>query len=353
MKNFYLQILKNPQNIHDLVLATVIGTKGSTPQIEGSSALFSTSGLICGTIGGGVVEGKVQEIAKKSAVSKKSGSYFFQLDNSAPDGEDALCGGNITILLDSDLSKHIAVFEEIKHSFGSGTPGVLITAVTGIEEKTVINRYWMTDSINPSLPRDLMVLIGQEIADLFLSLRQDDFRKIEITLPGEENYSAVFLEPVIPPFRLIIAGAGHIGKALSKIGQMLDFEVTVIDDRPEFANADNLQSADHIITGDIGKAIGRLEKRDDTYIVIVTRGHKDDANALRACITSEAAYIGMIGSRNKVALMHNDFVANSWATEEQWSRIFAPVGLDIKSKTVEEIAISIAAQLVQVKNLKK
>jgi xanthine dehydrogenase accessory factor len=158
------------------------------------------------------------------------------------------------------------------------------------------------------------------------------------------------LESVIPPARLIIAGAGHIGKALARIAVLLDFEITVIDDRPEFANSENIPFADHVLTGDIGNTIAAIEKGPDTYIVIVTRGHKDDANALRACIGSEATYLGMIGSKNKIALMKKEFIENGWATREQWDRIYSPVGLEINSKTVGEIAVSIAAQLVKVKN---
>jgi xanthine dehydrogenase accessory factor len=131
---------------------------------------------------------------------------------------------------------------------------------------------------------------------------------------------------------------------------MLDFEVIVIDDRREFANPDNLPDADHIIVKNIGEAMEVIEKTADTYIVIVTRGHKDDGVALKPCIGSDVAYVGMIGSKGKVAKMHSEFIRQGWATEEQWNRIYTPIGLDIKSKTVEEIAVSIAAQLVLVRN---
>jgi xanthine dehydrogenase accessory factor len=134
------------------------------------------------------------------------------------------------------------------------------------------------------------------------------------------------------------------------LGRLLGFEVTVIDDRSEFANNTNLPDADNIIVEDIGKALSELKKIQDSYIVIVTRGHDDDAKALIPSINSRAAYIGMIGSKNKIAKMHRNFVQNGWATEEQWSAIHAPIGLDILSKTVEEIAISIAAELVFERN---
>ena len=97
----------------------------------------------------------------------------------------------------------------------------------------------------------------------------------------------------------------------------------------------------------------QLKKGNKTFVVIVTRGHKDDAAALKPCLGSDLAYIGMIGSKNKIANMRMSFIENGWATEKQWNTIYAPTGLDIKSKTIEEIAVSIAAQLVLVRNSKK
>jgi xanthine dehydrogenase accessory factor len=134
---------------------------------------------------------------------------------------------------------------------------------------------------------------------------------------------------------------------------MLDFEVTIIDDRREYANSVNIPDADHVIVDDIGEAVKKLNMNNDSYIVIVTRGHKDDASALKSCIGSDLAYKGMIGSVNKIASMRVNFIENGWATAKQWDSVHAPVGLDIKSSTVEEIAISIAAQLVLVRNSSK
>ena len=93
-----------------------------------------------------------------------------------------------------------------------------------------------------------------------------------------------------------------------------------------------------------------MKKGENTYVVIVTRGHRDDAYALKPCIGKGVAYIGMIGSKNKIAAMRAHFLENGWATSAQWDQIHAPVGLPIKSQTVEEIAVSIAAELVMVRN---
>jgi xanthine dehydrogenase accessory factor len=353
MKNIYLQIPFNTLDVSKLVLATVTSTEGSTPQKPGSSALFKRRGLVAGTIGGGVLEGKVQRIAIESLKTKEPVHQVFRLDTSVSDGEDALCGGKISILVDPDLVRHKHVFEALRRSAGERIPGVLITLVTDAENnKILINRYWTTDEDRSLIPAELKPFIEPEIKGLIVGIDSYDFRELKIQREEGKPSHLLLLEPVIPPPRLIIAGAGHIGKTLSQIGSMLDFEVTVIDDRPEFANPENIPYANHIITGDIGNAIEKIEKGDDTFIVIVTRGHRDDGNALKECIGSDAAYIGMIGSKTKIALMHGEFIGNGWATEDQWQRIFAPIGLDIRSKTVEEIAVSIAAQLIEVKNKK-
>jgi xanthine dehydrogenase accessory factor len=137
------------------------------------------------------------------------------------------------------------------------------------------------------------------------------------------------------------------------LGRLLDFSVTVIDDRPEFANAGAVPEADEIVVGEIGEEIRRTEAAPDDYYVIVTRGHQKDAEALRAVIGRPAAYIGMIGSRSKINIMRSEFLENGWATDAEWARVHAPIGLDIGSKTVEEIAVSIAAELIFVRSKRK
>jgi xanthine dehydrogenase accessory factor len=190
------------------------------------------------------------------------------------------------------------------------------------------------------------MIIAEEVKKILGSGNRAGYRHLDVTIPGEQQGAKVFLEPVFPPQKLIIAGAGHVGKAVSHQGRLLGFEVTVIDDRPEFANKENLPDADKIIVHDIGLAMNELPKDKDTYVVIVTRGHSHDAEALRACIGSKAGYVGMMGSRAKVAKIHEDFIKNGWATQEQWEKVCTPIGIEIESVTVEEIAVSIAAQLI-------
>lgn len=354
MKNIYLQIPELYRIQSPLVLATVTGTRGSTPQKPGSSALFNRNGLALGTVGGGVVEGKIQKIAKEAIITGYSGLYQFNLDNDISKLEEAICGGQINILVDARPDNYMGVFEQVKKSVTDRIPGVLLTMITRFkEEKVHIDRYWMSNEYKPSIPVEFMKKLEPVVAEILSSGRSSECRLMDIANPGEEAASTFFLEPVFPMKKLIIGGAGHIGKALAHLGNLLDFEVTVIDDREEFANMKNIPDASHIIVGEIGQALENYRKGPDTYVVIVTRGHRDDALALRPCIGSGVAYTGMIGSKKKIESIRSSFLENGWATTDQWDQIYAPVGLEIRSQTVEEIAVSIAAQLVLVRNSRK
>ena len=342
MKNIYLQILDNHPGNSPLALATVTSTTGSTPQKPGSSALFNKNGLISGTVGGGIVEGKVQIKASEALLSKQSGYFQFNLAHDITKTEEAICGGQIRILIDANLKNHISVFKQIKQSIEERIPGVLGTMVTRFTEETVlINRFWISRTFRPQIPSWFLEKTEAAVMDMISENSPSAFREMEFMIPGEEHSSVFFLESVFPLPQLVIAGAGHIGKALSHLGNLLGFEVTVIDDRPEYANSENLPDASHIIVKDIGVAMQEIMKNDDTYVVIVTRGHKDDAEALRPCIGSGLAYTGMIGSIKKISAMRENFIEKGWSTSEQWDTVFAPVGLEIKSQTVEEIAVSI------------
>jgi len=304
-------------------------------------------------VGGGVLEGEVQKIAQKALNSKESGYYSFKLDSEIGNGTGAICGGQASILVDATPEDNRIVFEQVIESIKERIPGVLVTMVSGIvDSKIKIQRYWVTENEKDTIPHDQNRKIAIEVQRLLRGGNHSEYEELNIPFPGEKHNVTILLEPINPPPHLVIAGAGHIGKALTHIGKLLNFEVTVIDDRVEYANSTNLPDADHIIVNDIGEAVGELKIAHDTFIVIVTRGHKDDAKALRECIGSGAAYVGMIGSKNKVAQMRAEFIKHGWAEPSEWKDIHAPIGLDIESISVQEIAISIAAQIIQVKNSK-
>jgi len=352
MKNIYRFILESYNKKQGLVLATIISSTGSAPQKEGASAVFSPAGLEAGTVGGGFLEEAVKSAAIKSNTEKRPLIISLNLDNTTNDYESAICGGTAGVLIDPSVSEQRNFISDLEEIFKRNIPFTVVTLIYPEKEEKVRTEKYVVAKDIPcgNLPQEYKNVLLYESEKILM--KKDSARLVLIeaeTLPGGEKVMAA-IEPVFPRPGLIIAGAGHIGKALSHLGKFLDFEVTVIDDRPEFANPVNLPDADNIIADDIGKALGTIKKDSNTYIVIVTRGHAKDAEALRACIDSDSAYIGMIGSKAKVEKMRQDFLSKGWATEQQWARIHSPIGIKINSKSVGEIAVSIAAELIMVKN---
>ena len=332
MPHIYMRISGLLKKRQRFALAVVLEAEGSTPQGAGSSALFTSKKLIAGTVGGGAIEVDVQK--KAASALRKSAPLVagYSLKGKAA-RESGICGGEMRVLIDPCPEKHKSVFSDMARSLEEGRPGVLATmAISGSGGRIALKRDWLAaGSRSP---------FKNEIVDSF----SDGVPRLAKLRAGKDF---LFIEPVFPPSRLVIVGAGHIGRAVSHLGRLLDFQVTVVDDRSEFADRRNLPDADRIIRADFAKALRSLPATQDTYIVIATPGHEHDARALRACVRSTAGYIGLVGSRTKIALMRDEFLAKRWATARQFDRIHAPVGLPIGSKTVQEIAVSIAAELVR------
>ena len=157
---------------------------------------------------------------------------------------------------------------------------------------------------------------------------------------------SIFIEPVIPDPTLIILGAGHVGRALSKAAQFSGFRVMVCDDRSEYANPENLPDADDIVVHDFPAIFSCMIIPDNAYIIVATRGHNHDLDAVIAALGTPARYIGLLGSRRKKALLFSA-LKDAGFSDDQISRVHIPVGLPINSVTPEEIAISIMAQIIQ------
>jgi len=156
----------------------------------------------------------------------------------------------------------------------------------------------------------------------------------------------VYVEPIIPDPVLVILGAGHVGKALAKAARFSGFRVTVCDDRPEHANRENIPDAHEIVVHDFADIFEGLLIPEHAYIVVATRGHNHDLEAVKASLRTKARYIGLLGSRRKKALLFKALDAEGFSPEEA-GRVHIPVGLPINSVTPEEIAISIMAQVIQ------
>lgn len=158
----------------------------------------------------------------------------------------------------------------------------------------------------------------------------------------------IFIEPILPQALLYIFGAGHVAYSLYKTAKDVGFDVTVIDDRETYANRERFPHARDVIARDFDQVTSTLEISEDNYIVIITRGHRDDMRILRWAVQTKARYIGMIGSKRKTIAIFRE-LQNEGIPPELFDRVHAPIGLDIGAVTPDEIAISITAELIAVR----
>jgi xanthine dehydrogenase accessory factor len=171
--------------------------------------------------------------------------------------------------------------------------------------------------------------------------------------PGPYTQQGIAYLPILPRITLLIVGGGHVGQAVARLAAEVDFEIWVLDDRERYASRERFPSARRLLIGDIGQTLKQLvqgEINPSTYCLIVTRGHAHEEEALYHLAATGAGYVGMIGSKRKIKLIFEDLIAKG-ISEETLAKVHAPLGFDIGSQTVPEIAISIVAELIACRNL--
>jgi xanthine dehydrogenase accessory factor len=312
-------------------LVTVLSTSGSTPQQAGAKAIVEESGLVWGTVGGGLVEAEARRIAVETCRAQRHAVFEFHADSARAQESGAICGGSMRLLVDPTAAKNRASYMQAAVALEGRARGDLVTTIRDAE----VSVQW-----RPADP-GCRPGPGSTPASTGPTLRA-----------GPAGDAEIFVDPVIPRPLLVIVGGGHVGQALAALATVIGFDVTVIDDRSEFTAPVLFPPGVKTRCGRVADELAALSIDADTYVVIVTRGHQQDAEALAACIHGPAAYLGMIGSRRKVALIRESFLESALATEEEFGRVFAPIGLEIGAVTVPEIATSIAAQLIAVRRNK-
>lgn len=320
----------------------VLKAEGSTPRKAGVRAVIDQAGKIYGTLGGGLVEAEAQSRAIKACKSKQP--VVFEMELYGPDraAEVPICGGSMRILIDPTAAKDRESYAGMAEAVRKRERGVMLTTVSTTTQIEARSQWFTQKSIPSDAPfpdaDNIRSCLEHEAPQLF----------VEPSGGASPNLQA-FVEPVIPKPLLLIAGGGHIGQALALQASLVGFDVAVVDDRVEFTGPALYPESTATHCGDIPKKIAAISVGNDTYIVLVTRGHKLDAETLEACIHKPVAYIGMIGSKRKVALVRKNFIESDIATAEEFDRIFTPIGLDIGAVTVPEIAASITAELIAVR----
>ncbi len=332
----------------DFALATVLKTLGSTPCKAGAKAIIDSGGAILGTIGGGAVEARAQQLAIEAVKIGRPLVFDFNLEGNAVEGAEPICGGMMRVLIDPAAALHNAAYAAAARARQHRQRGVLLTVIRGEknpegEKAPDIEILFFAET---EIPADFAFPDADALRSVLS--RQETALFVDES-PQEEQRLEVLVEPLVPSPLLVIAGGGHVGQALALQADLVGFDILVIDDRMEFTAAGLFPEGATTRCSPVVEEIGRLLIGDDTYIVIVTRGHQHDAEALAVCLRKPAAYIGMIGSRRKVEMMRKEFVQSGRATAAEFDRVYAPIGLDIGSVTVPEIAASIAAQLIAVR----
>jgi len=280
-------------------LCTIVSTRGSTPQTAGASLLLHADGTFEGTIGGGCIEAQTRQRAFGMAASGESGLLSFRLDRDRSGDDGLICGGEMDI------------------------------AVVPIAEPASAAPF------REAIPR-----LREQRATMIPLRLQHEGRHIEYRM---------YIEPTPT---LLIAGAGHVGAALAKLAVTLDYRVVVVDDRSDLLRPGRFESPIECVAGDVTDILRGWPIDANTYVVVATRDHRNDEQALHAVIDSPARYIGMIGSRRKINTIFDD-LTQLGVDRAGLERVHSPIGLKIGAVTVPEIAVSIAAELIQVRRADK
>ena len=323
-------------------VALVLKAEGSTPRKAGVRAIIDQTGKIHGTLGGGIVEAEAQRRAVEACQSKHPVVFDMDLygDNRAAD--IPICGGSMRIVVDPTAAKDRASYAGMAEAVRNRQRGVMLTTVRTATQTEVTSQWFVQEAI----PSDAAFPGAEKISSC---LARETSELFTVSIRNPEVLTEVMVEPVIPKPLLLIAGGGHIGQSLAIQASLVGFDIIVIDDRSEFTDPALFPEGTTTHCGDIPKQIAALSTARDTYVVLVTRGHKLDAETLEACIHTPVTYVGMIGSKRKVALIRKNFIESGIATAEQFDRVFTPIGLDIGAVTVPEIAASITAELIAVR----
>ena len=342
-------VFKEAVNLLDegdqVVVATVVRTKGSTPQKPGAKLLVRKDGSGVGTLGGGCVEGDIWFAAKqlmRSGGPAMHREYLLNEDLAADDG--LVCGGTMYFLIDPlyEPGSYLSYAREIDAAYrGEGAVALasLIEpakgAQTPVGAKLFIRENGETEGSlgDPELDRGAV----NKARELMIHGKSD-----YVVTDGGAEY---FIEAYTTPPQLVICGGGHVSKAIAPLAKPLGFRLFITDDREEFANAERFPEADMVVALTPEKALAQLPINPNTFIVIATRGHKYDHVALDAAAKTPARYVGLMGSRRKTILIYEE-LARSDLPVERIKEIRSPIGLDIRARTPEEIAVSIMGEIL-------
>ena len=334
----------------DCVYCAVVETRGSTPQKAGAAMLVFPDGGQIGTLGGGCVEAEVKRQALRTLAEPTAAApqvLSFCLDDNYGWDDGLICGGRMSILADPvaagprrpQAGAYYRTFRELLENGGGCTEAVAMADSAGVPAGS---RYLF------DVHHELVAALGPEPAPAAIREHLIPLAK----RPKPWIHHGVSYLPVLPRVTLFIVGGGHVGQAVAKLASDVDFDIWVLDDREAYVSEARFPTAQKRLVGDIGQRLRELGPAlaPNVYALIVTRGHSHDEEALYHLATTSAGYVGMIGSKRKIKLIYEDLIARG-IPAETLAKVHAPLGFDIGSQTVPEIAVSIVAELIACRNL--
>jgi xanthine dehydrogenase accessory factor len=343
MRELFRELTESLQAGREVLLCQVVETKGSTPQKAGAMMLVRPDGGQAGTLGGGCVEAEVKQRAVRRLAEPGAELFTFILDHDYAWADGLICGGKMVILAEclrgpGPLGYFRAYREQLEA--GRGFTEVVALEPLRCGAGGVGARFLFDPDGHPRA--------AWPAADAPGAIRERLAPLSDRPRPGTHS-GAAFL-PSLPRVRLVVVGAGHVGQAVAELAARADFDVWVVDDRRQYANPERFPAAQKLVVGPIDEALRSLEFDRQTYALIVTRGHGHDQEALFHLAPTPAPYVGLIGSRRKIRMIFES-LQDSGIDGAALARVAAPVGLDIGSESVAEIAVSIVAELIARRNL--
>jgi xanthine dehydrogenase accessory factor len=318
-------------------LATIVATRGSTPQKVGARLLAGAGQRLAGTLGGGAVEAESIQEASRAAAGGAPGVREYALSTGVDDWGLA-CGGTMLVFAERLDRRARGWLGRVIEASEGRDPVAVVTALDG--EVAGARLLVSEDGAAGAFADPALTAAAAEAGRRALEAETPEL----VAVGGARLYA----EPFGPPPALIVVGAGHVGKALASLAHGLGVAVTVVDDRPEYASQERFPEADRVIAAPVGEALGWLPVGPKTAIVVAMRNQDLDYQATASALRTPARYVGLLGARRKAILITERLVADG-VPVERIRALRAPIGLDIGARAPAEIALSILAEWLMVR----
>jgi xanthine dehydrogenase accessory factor len=357
MQSVFDDLVQLLERGEDGVMAVIFARSGSAPRTTGARMLVRRDGSIAGTIGGGLLEARVLKVAQRVFERGAAEIQEYELTGADASQTEMICGGEVAVLVEyipagsptqmafyrelalaaSDRRRCWLVTDLPADNFARPVAHALLKTITNGDEQRLAITARSLDDFDPPLA---------DLADFIQRTFAAGSRYPQLFRQAQQR---LLVEPLGVPGALYLFGGGHVSQKLAPLAHTLGFRIVVIDDRPEYASQACFPQADQFVTpASFSNAVEQCDIDANAYLVIVTRGHLHDKTVLAQALRTPAAYIGMIGSIRKRDAVYADLRAQGFS-DADFKRVHSPIGLKIGSESPEEIAVSIAAELILVR----